>query len=105
MAAAIELEKTRVLAETLETENTLLKERLTSEKQMVSVLSELNQTRAAEAEGLRSAIESKNETIKAKDAVIIAQDKLVEALKAKRPSTWRRMGDILIGAAAIAVLK
>ena len=105
MAAAIELEKTRVLADALESENSLLKDRLASEKQMVSLLSEVATTRAAEAAALRSAIDSKNETIKAKDAVINAQDDLVNALKAKRPSPWRRIGDILIGAAAIAVLK
>ena len=105
MAAAIELEKTRALTEALESENSLLKDRLASEKQMVSLLSEVATTRAAEAAALRSAIDAKNETIKAKDAVITAQDDLVNALKTKRPSPWRRIGDILIGAAAIAVLK
>ena len=105
MAAAIELEKTRVLAAALEAENTGLTDRLGIEKRTVSILTELAATRAAESDALRAAVEAKNEIIKAKDLVISAQEKLADALKTKRPSPWRRIGDILIGAAAAAVLK
>jgi hypothetical protein len=105
MAAAIELEKTRALAAALEAENTGLTDRLATEKRTVTILNELAATRAAESDALRAAIEAKNETIKAKDLVISAQEKLADALKAKRPSPWRRIGDILLGAAAAAVLK
>lgn len=58
-----------------------------------------------ESDALRKVVAAKDETIVARDAVIAAQDKLVASLKAKRPSIWRRIGDVLIGAAAIAVLK
>lgn len=105
MAAAIELESSREMIAALETENSLLKERLDTEKRLTSALEELTQTQKAESTALRAAIEAKNETISAKDAVIAAQDKLNAELKAKRVSPWRRLGDVLIGAAAIAILK
>ena len=105
MATAVELEKARVLVTAIETENRLLAERLETEKQTSAVLTELDETRKSEAEALRSAIAAKNETIVAKDAVIASQDKLVEALKKKKASPWRRIGDILIGAAAVAILR
>ena len=105
MAAAVELATTRRLAAALDEESLELKERLAGERRITTLLGELAATRQAETDALRSAVEAKNETIRAKDNVIAAQDKLVETLKTKRPSTWRRIGDILIGAAAIAVLK
>ncbi len=105
MAAAVELEQTRVLVSVLETENKFLIERLQTEKRTTAVFTELNETRKNEAEALRSAIEAKNETIAAKDNVIRSQDSLNDALKNKKPSPWRRLGDLLIGAAIFAVFK
>jgi septal ring factor EnvC (AmiA/AmiB activator) len=105
MAAAIELERSRELITAVDNENHLLKERLDTEKNLTSILEELTQTQKAESNALRAAIAAKNETISAKDAVIAAQDKLTSELKTKRPSPWRRLGDVLIGAATIALLK
>ena len=105
MAMAVELEKTRMLVTVLETENRALIERLTTAKATTTILTDLNETRRSEADALHNVIAAKNETIEAKDAVIVSQDKLVEALKKKKPSPWRRIGDLLIGAAAIAILK
>jgi hypothetical protein len=72
---------------------------------MSAVLVELDATRKAEADDLRKAVEAKNETIAAKDSVIAAQEKLIENLKNKRRSPLARLGDILLGAAVISVLK
>lgn len=105
MAAAIDLEKSRVLVAELESENRLLNERLATEQRTTVVLTELNETRKSESEALRATIAAKNETISAKDAVIASQDKLVDTLRRKKTSIWRRLGDVLIGAAAIAVLR
>ena len=105
MAAAVDLERTRILVDELERENRLLGERLEIERRTTTLLTELNETRKGESEALRSTITAKNETITAKDAVIASQDKLIETLKRKKTSVWRRLGDVLIGAAAIAVLK
>jgi len=89
----------------LEQENELVKERLETEKRASSLLAELNESRRAENEALRNAIAAKNETILAKEAVIAGQEKLIEALKNRKPSPWKRMGDVLIGVAAGMVLK
>ena len=105
MAAVEELAASRVLIDALESENAALKTRLGTEKQLTVVLTELNETRKSEADALRATVAAKNETIAAKDAVIAQQDKLVEALKGKKTSPWRRIGDLLIGAAIFAVLK
>ena len=105
MAAADDLDKTRVLVRELESENLLLTERLETEKRTTALLTELNETRKSESEALRITVAAKNETIAAKDAVIASQDKLIETLKRKKASIWRRLGDVLIGAAAIAVLR
>ncbi len=105
MATAVELEKARTLVAALETENRSLTERLTTEKAATAILTELNETRRSESAALKNTISAKNETIAAKDAVIASQDKLVEALKKKKTSPWRRIGDILIGAAAITIFK
>ncbi|MFZ1702144.1 MAG: hypothetical protein WBO10_02900 [Pyrinomonadaceae bacterium] len=104
-AAVDELKASRTLITALDAENASLRSRLDTERELNSILTELNVTRKSESEALRKTVEAKNETIAAKDAVIASQDKLVEALKTKKPSPWRRLGDILIGAAAIAVLK
>lgn len=105
MATAVDLEKTRVLVRELEGENRLLGERLETERRTSAFLTELNETRMSESEALRTTIAAKNESIAAKDAVIASQDKLIETLKRKKTSIWRRLGDVLIGAAAIAILK
>ena len=105
MATAVELEQTRVLVLALESENHALAERLDTEKRTTVVVTELNETRKSEAEALRSVVTAKNETISAKTAVIGAQDKLIETLKKKKTSPWRRVGDILIGAAVFAIFK
>lgn len=105
MAAAVDLEKTKVLVGELENENQLLTERLETEQRTTALLVELNETRKSESDALRSTVAAKNETITAKDAVIASQDKLIETLKRKKTSIWQRLGDVLIGAAAIAVLK
>jgi len=94
-AAVNELAKTRLLIEALERESKLISERLETEKKAAAVLQEVNRTRSSEAEALRSAVAAKNETIAAKDAVIAGQDKLVQALKNKKTSPWKRFGDVL----------
>jgi hypothetical protein len=104
-AAVDELRATRVLVESLDAENKILRERLKTEKRTASVLTELNETRKSEAEALRKTIDAKNETLAAKDAVIDAQEKLIASLKSKRRSPLARLGDILLGAAVIAILK
>lgn len=104
-AAADELKASRLLIEALEAENRALKERLETEKHASAMLAKIAETLHAETEALRTALAAKNETITAKDSVIAAQDKLIESLKAKKTSPWRRLGDILIGAAIATVLK
>ena len=104
-AAADELTASRTLIGTLETENAALKTRLETERRTKAILTELDTTRRSETDALRTAIAAKNETIAAKDAAIVAQDKLITTLKTKRPSPWQRLGDILLGAAVITVLK
>src|SRR5260221_5984847 len=105
MATAVELEKTRTMVTALESENTALKERLETEKRAAAILTELNETRKAESDALRATVTAKNETIAAKDAVIVSQDKLITALKQRKSSPWRRLGDVLIGVAVFAILK
>ncbi|CAN5530308.1 hypothetical protein BH18ACI3_BH18ACI3_07120 [soil metagenome] len=104
-AAVDELAKTRLLIEALERENKLINERLQTEKKAAAILHELYSARSGEAEALRAALAAKNETIAAKDAVIAGQDKLVQALKNKKTSPWKRIGDVLLGEAVLAVLK
>jgi uncharacterized protein YicC (UPF0701 family) len=96
-AAADELFASRTLIDALEKENTALKTRHQTDQQMIDLLTELNETRNAEAEALRSTVAAKNETITAKDALIASQDKLIETLKRKKSSPWKRLGDVLIG--------
>jgi hypothetical protein len=89
----------------LERENGLLKDRLETERRTVSLLAELNESRRAENEALRNAVAAKNETVHAKDAVIANQEKLIATLKNRKPSPWKRLGDVLIGVAAGAILR
>jgi uncharacterized protein YicC (UPF0701 family) len=96
-AAADELTASRVLIDALEHDNAALKQRLEIEKQTTQLLTELDQTRKSESEALRSVVAAKNEALSAKDAVIASQNKLIEALKKKKSSQWKRIGDVLIG--------
>ena len=104
-AAVDDLVATRQLAAALDVENAALKKRLDLEKQSTELLRELNDTHKSENAALAEAISAKNQTIAAKDAVIATQDKLIGLLKQKKPSPWRRLGDILIGAAVAAALR
>jgi septal ring factor EnvC (AmiA/AmiB activator) len=104
-AAAEELKAARTLVNILENENASMKARLETEKRSNALLTELNETRRSENEALHATLAAKNETISAKDAVIVSQDKMIETVKKKKSSPWRRLGDILIGAALFAVLK
>lgn len=104
MGAAVELQRSRLLIDALEGENAALNERLDTEKRATAILTELNETRKRETDALATVIAAKNETIAARDAVMTTQDKLIDALKKKKPSPFRRIGDILLGAAAAIVL-
>lgn len=104
-ATADDLKKSLIYVNVLESQNKLLEQRLDTEKRATQILTELNETRRAETSALRGVIDAKNETLAAKESVIQSQDKLIATLKGKKPSPWRRLGDILIGAAVIAVLK
>lgn len=103
--AVEELKATRELVDAMGAENTALKKQLATTKQSIELLNELNETRKSETASLRETVTAKNEAIAAKDAVIASQDKLIEALKKKRSSPWKRIRDVLIGAAIVAVLR
>ena len=94
-----------MLAAALETENGALKRQLETTKQSIDLLNELNETRKSETDSLRQTVAAKNEAIAAKDAVIASQDKLIAELKNKKSSPWKRLGDVLIGAAIVAIFK
>jgi len=96
-ATADELIATRALIDALEREKAALKQRLEIEKQTTQLLTELDQTRKSESEALQSTIAAKNGALSAKDAVIASQDKLIEALKKKKSTPWKRIGGVLIG--------
>ncbi len=104
-AAVDDLIATRTLAEALDAENDSLKKRLETEKRAAALMRELGDTRKSENAALVEAISAKNQAIAAKDVLIASQDKLIGELKRKRTSTWRRLGDILIGAAIAAIVK
>lgn len=104
-AAVDELKASRVLIDALESENTALRSRLETEKRATQLLEELNATRKSETDALRRALDAKNETIAAKDAVIASQDKLIETLKSKKQSPWKRVLDILVGVGVGAVVR
>lgn len=104
-ATADELKETRVLVEALENENQLVKQRLETEKRTTALMQEMIETRRQESDALREALIAKNDAVATKDAVIDSQGKLIEALKKKKTSPWRRLGDVLIGAAVFAIFK
>lgn len=104
-AAAAELAAVRDLITALERENVLLKARLETEIRTASKLGDLDGARRAESAALRDALAARSETILAKDGVIASQEKLIAALQKRKSSPWKRLGDILIGVAAGAVLR
>ena len=104
-AQNVELAAADRLIEALERENAALRERLDTEKQAITVLTELNDARRREADALRTALAAKNETIAAKDAALEAQAGVIEDLRRKRTSIWKRIGDVAIGIAAGALLR
>jgi len=104
-AAADELVASRTLIDALQNENAALKQRLDTEKRTTALLTELSETRKAETEALRTALAARSEALTAKDAVIATQDKLIETLKRKKSSPWKRIGDVLIGAGIALILK
>lgn len=104
-AAADELAASQRLIALLETESKLLRERLDTERQRAAIYAELNDSRKAESDALRTALLAKNETLAAKDDVIATQQKLIETLKGKKRSFWSRLGDVAIGIAAGTILR
>ena len=104
-AAIGELAASRTLIDALDDENAALKSRLATERQTAGILNELNETRRGESAALREALMAKTETIAAKDSVIVAQEKLIGTLKIRPTSIWKRVGDVMLGAAAALVLK
>jgi hypothetical protein len=89
----------------LETANGALEERLAMEKRQTELLRELNETRKSETAALAAALNAKNQTITAKDSVIVSQEKLIETLKRKKTSPWKRLADVLIGVGVGVVLR
>lgn len=69
------------------------------------MLTELNASRKTESEALRTALAAKAETLAAKDEIIASQQQLIDTLKTKKSSPWKRLGDILIGVAAGALMR
>jgi len=104
-SAVSELEASRRLIDLLERENRLVKDRLETETRNSAILTELNASRKAETEALKTALAAKNETLAAKDEVIATQQRLIDSLRTKKSSPWKRLGDILIGVAAGMVLR
>jgi hypothetical protein len=104
-AAADELKASRELTAAQDVEIGGLKEALNSERRTSALLEELDRTRKSEAEALRNAIAAKDEAIRTRDSLIATQDKLITALKNKKQSILRRVGDVLLGATVIAVIR
>lgn len=100
-----ELEAARELIAANDAETAALRERLETEKRLTRALDELAATQRLESQALRTALTAKDEALTANAAVIASQEKLIAELKKKKSSPWRRLGDILLGAAAIAVLR
>ena len=103
--AAADLTATRKLADVLGAENALLKQRIATAERTAEILTELNETRKAETAALAETLKAKNETIAAQAELIRNQDELAAKLKGKKRSLLGRIGDVLLGAAAIAILK
>ena len=104
-AAVGELVESRALTAALEKENTALKERLETELRITAVLAKANDARESETAALRIALAAKDETIAAKDAVIENRRQMIETLKKKSSSPFKRIADVLVGAAIFAIIK
>lgn len=100
-----ELAASRRLISLFDRESKMLRDRLETEHQRTVLLEELNLTRKAEGDALRTVVLAKNETLAAKDDVIASQQKLIDSLKTKKRSFWSRFGDVAIGIAAGALLR
>lgn len=103
--AAADLITTRQMADALSAENALLKERLETAERTAAILTQLNETRRTENAALNEALKAKNETIAAQSELIRTQAELAAKLKSKKRSLFGRIGDVLLGAAAIAIFK
>lgn len=104
-AVANELAETRRLVTALEAENRALRERVTAAKRLEDSLTALAETQRLEADALRRSIEARDRAIAAKDSVIAKQEEAIAELKRRKDSPWKRVGYILIGAAAASILK
>lgn len=103
--AAADLTATRKLVDALDAENALLKARLETAERTAEILTELNETRTTENAALNEALKAKNETIAAQSQLISTQAEFAAKLKGKKRSLLGRIGGVLLGAAAIAILK
>jgi hypothetical protein len=103
--AATELIATRKLADALAAENALLKQRIATAERTAEIFAELDESRKAENAALNEALKAKNETIEAQTRLIRTQEEFAAKLKGKKRSLLGRIGDVLLGAAAIAIFK
>lgn len=100
-----ELEAARNLIAASETETQLLRDRLETEKRLTQTLEALAASQRSETQALRSALDANAEALAAKNSVIASHEKLIAELKRNKSSPWRRIGDVLAGAAAVMLLK
>jgi hypothetical protein len=103
--AADELAAARELNALLEEQRQLLKNRLEAEKQIAGLALELAESRRLETEALRRTADAKDEAIAALRERIALQEKMIAGLGRRKTSIWRRLGDVMIGIAAGAILK
>ncbi len=100
-----ELEIQDKLVAALESQLSLINDRILLEKQRADLLSELAASRGRENESLKKAIDSAKEAIAAKDQIIANKDKEIELLLKKKPSLLARIRDIAIGVSLGLILK
>jgi hypothetical protein len=104
-AAADELAAIRELSREQELENAALRQRLSTEERYSSLLLELDSTRKAETQALREALEARRAESAAKDAVIAAQQKLIDELRRRKRSPLAIVRDVLTGLGAGLLIK
>ncbi|HBR57613.1 MAG TPA: hypothetical protein DEA22_09105 [Blastocatellia bacterium] len=104
-AAVEELKQSRELLTALEKENEFFRLRLETEKERAAILAELVDTRKKENAAQAAALDARRGEAEALRAVIAAQGELVTALRKKKRSPLARIGDVLLGAGLIAILK
>lgn len=78
---------------------------MTATKRLEGTMTALAETQRLEADALRRSIEARDRAIAAKDSVIAKQEESIAELKRRKDSPWKRVGYILIGAAAASILK